>query len=75
MKVPLFAYFSATANHDFMETAADTALAGLDITRFGSGVFLRTMEREIQWEVRADQVDQAKRELVKLGFRVVIGRR
>jgi hypothetical protein len=39
-----------------MEAAADSALAGLDITRFGSGVFLRTMEREIQREVRADQV-------------------
>ncbi|MFM9846169.1 MAG: hypothetical protein ACKVP3_03310 [Hyphomicrobiaceae bacterium] len=58
MKVPLFAYYAASANHDLMETAADTALAGLDITCFGSGVFLRTMEREIQWEIRADQVDQ-----------------
>jgi hypothetical protein len=58
-----------------MEAAADTALAGLDITRFGSGVFLRTMEREIQWEIRVDQVDQAKRVLEKLGFRVMIERR
>ena len=75
MKVPLFAYYSATTNNDAMEAAADAALAGLDITRFGGGVFLRTMEREIQWEVRADQVDQAKRELEKLGFRVMIDRR
>jgi hypothetical protein len=71
MKVPLFAYYSATTNSDLMETAADTALAGLEITRFGSGLFLRTMEREIQWEIRADQVAQAKQLLEKLGFRVV----
>ena len=75
MKVPLFAYFAATANHDFMETAANSALAGLDFTHLGSGVFLRTAEREIQWEIQADHVDQAKRKLEKLGFRVVIGRR
>jgi hypothetical protein len=75
MKVPLFAYYTATTDSDLMEAAADTALSGLDITRFGSGVFLRTMEREIQWEVRADQVDQAKKELEKLGFRVMADRR
>ena len=72
MKVPLFAYYTATANNDLMETAADNALAGLDITRFGSGVFLRTMEREIQWDIRADQAAQAKEALEKLGFRVMI---
>jgi hypothetical protein len=75
MRVPLFAYYSATNNDDKIEAAADSALAGFDITRFGSGVFLRTMEREIQWEIRADQVAQAKKELEKLGFRVVTDRR
>jgi hypothetical protein len=75
MKVPLFAYYTALTNDDRMEAAADSALAGLDVTRFGSGIFLRTMEREVQWEVRADQVAQAQEALEQLGFRVVSGRK
>ena len=73
MKVSLFAYYTVAAdNLEDMDAAADKALAGIDAKEIGRGTFLQTRERDIGWEIPADQAYRAKAALESSGFRVAI---